>query len=79
MGAILAIVAYELHTTTMQEHQDSVNSSQEGESSTPEINTNLIPSTRLLSFSLQVCKWAMYIQNWFPFMAQFPYTAQQNK
>ena len=45
MGAILAIVAYELHTTTMQEHQDSVNSFPEGESSTPEMNTNLIPST----------------------------------
>ena len=45
MGAILAIVAYELHTTTMQEHQDSVNSFPRGEISTPEINTNLIPST----------------------------------
>ena len=45
MGAILAIVAYELHTTTMQEHQDSVNSFSRGESNTPEMNTNLIPST----------------------------------
>ena len=45
MGAILAIVAYELHTITMQEHQDSVNSFSRGESNTPEMNTNLIPST----------------------------------
>ena len=45
MGAILAIVAYELHTTTMQKHQDSVNSFSRGESSTSEMNTNLIPST----------------------------------
>ena len=45
MGAILAIVAYELHTTTVQEHQNSVNSFPRGESSTPEMNTNLIPWT----------------------------------
>ena len=45
MGAILAIEVYELHTTTVQGHQDSVNSSPRGESNTPEMNTNLIPST----------------------------------
>ena len=45
MGAILAIVAYKLHTTTVQGHQDSVNSSQKGESNTPEMNANLIPWT----------------------------------
>ena len=42
MGAILAIVAYELHTTNVQEHQDDANSSPEGESKTPEMNTDLI-------------------------------------
>lgn len=45
MGAILAIVAYELHTTTVQGHQDSVNSSPKGESNTPEMNANSIPWT----------------------------------
>ena len=42
MGTILAIVAYELHTTTEQGHQDGVNSSPKGESNTPEMNTDLI-------------------------------------
>ena len=42
MGTILAIVAYELHTTTVQGHQDGVKSSPEDESNTPEINADLI-------------------------------------
>ena len=41
MGRILAIVAYELNTTTMQGHQDNVNSSPKGESITPEMYTDL--------------------------------------
>ena len=45
MGAILAIVAYELHTTTVQGHQDSVNSSPKGESNTPEMYTDIISWT----------------------------------
>ena len=45
MGAILAILAYELHTTTVQGQQDSVNSSPRGKSYTPEINTGFIPWT----------------------------------
>ena len=35
-------MAYELHTTTMQGHQDSVNSSPKGESNTPEMDADLI-------------------------------------
>ena len=42
MGAVLAIIAYELHTTTMQKLQGSINSSPECESNTPEMNTDLI-------------------------------------
>ena len=42
MGTILAIVAYELNTTTVQEHQDGVNSSPQGESNTPDVNTDLV-------------------------------------
>ena len=42
MGTILAIVAYELNTTTVQGHQYSVNPSPKGESNTPEMNTDLI-------------------------------------
>ena len=45
MGAILAIVAYELQNTNIQEHQDIVNSFSRGESNTPELNTNLTLST----------------------------------
>ena len=45
MGSILAIVAYELQTTNIQEHQDIVNSFSRGESNTLELNTNLILST----------------------------------
>ena len=54
MGAILAIIAYELHRTTMQEHQDSVNSSPKGELSTPEMNTNLIPSTCFVEQCMEI-------------------------
>ena len=42
MGTILAIVAYELNTTTVQGHQYSVNPSPKGESNTPEMYTDLI-------------------------------------
>ena len=45
MGAILAIVAYELQNTNIKEHQDIVNSFWMGESNTPELNTNLTFST----------------------------------
>ena len=41
MGAVLAIVAYELQNTNIQEHQDVDSSFSRGESTTPELNTNL--------------------------------------
>ena len=52
MGTILTILDYELNTTmqescayelsstTVQEHQDGVNSSSQGESNTPDVKTD---------------------------------------
>ena len=42
MGAVLAIIAYELHTTTVQTLQGGINSSPECESNTPEMGIDLI-------------------------------------
>ena len=42
MGSALAIIAYELHTTTVQTLQRGINSSPECESNTPEMSTDLI-------------------------------------
>ena len=38
----------------MQKHQGSVNSFPEGESSTPEMNTNLIPSTCFVEECMEI-------------------------
>ena len=42
MGAVLAIVAYELQNTNIQEHQDVDSSFSRGESTTPKLHTNLV-------------------------------------
>ena len=42
MGAVLAIIVYELHNTNIQEHQEVDNSFTRGESITYELHTNLV-------------------------------------
>ena len=42
MGAVLAIVAYELQNTNIQEHQDVDSSISRGEFTTPKLHTNLV-------------------------------------
>ena len=54
MGAALAIVAYELQNTNIQVHQDVDSSFSRGESTTPELNTNLAFSTCSVEQGLQV-------------------------
>ena len=62
MGTVLAIVAYEVQNTNIQEHQDVDSSSLKDESTIPELHTNLVCMDRTPESFNEGCMYVERIQ-----------------
>ena len=62
MGAVLAIIAYEVQNTNIEEHQDVDSSFLRGESITPELHTNLVYVDRTSESFNEGCMYVERIQ-----------------